>query len=191
MLEQLKETILEMELLLQDCCDPVLSRRETNFCDETDYNNINYYKNIKESQKRNSEEYFIRVDPCLRKVFSSLVSGGICEEECSVEERKQKKKVSMYKLKPSKIPVHYQSIFMPDLETENGIDLQTKAELPVKMEGENDKCGKIFEDSSLARLCYTTNSKCSLITLAPQTSKDGSLRCTEDQVKFQKVPTRL
>jgi hypothetical protein len=186
MLEQLKEIILEMELLLQDCCHPVLSKRETNFCDETD-SNIANYKNLKDSKANNSHQNFIRVDPSLRKIFSSLHSEDLCEEECSIEERKLKKKVSMYKLKSSKIPVHYQSIFMLDSETDNGIDLQAKVELPVKMEYENDKTGKEFEESSLARLCYTTNSKCPIIPSDHQKSNDGILSCTDHKVKFKKI----
>ena len=96
MLEQLKEIILEMELLLQDCCHPVLSKGESNSCDEFSFNNLPNRKPIV-SQKYSSHENFIRIDPCLRKVFSSFPCGDPCEEECTIEERKLRKGPRFYR----------------------------------------------------------------------------------------------
>ena len=174
---------MEMELLLQDCCHPVLSRRDSNSCDKMDSSNVTINGNKQDGHKRKSPENIIRVDQCLRKVFSSLFSGDMCEETCSVEERKPKN-VYMYKLKPSKIPVHYECIFMPDLDTDDDINLQTNIQLPIKTECENDKSGIEFEDSNLVRLGYTGNSEFSNIPSDPQKGNDGTLRCAEDKVYF-------
>ena len=137
MLEQLKEVVLEMELLMRDCCNPVMLKNESDDCNKNDSNHI-----IEETdgqvntEKYDEQELLIRVDPCFRKVFSASFFASACTGGGNIDKRKLKKKVCLYKLKSVDIPIHYRTIFLPDMVTDNGnnVNTNTKTEFPVKVE---------------------------------------------------------
>ena len=132
MLEQLKEVIMEMELLMQDCCVPVSPQNNTNSNlktnpPETSTENVSTYES-----KSSKKEPFIRVDPCLASLLSSSFFGAVCANECNIDSTKEK--VVLCRLKQD-LPNQYESILLP--ENFNGNDLHPKIEFPVKLEQDN------------------------------------------------------
>ena len=70
MIEQLKDVIVEMELLIKDCCLPVLPTKERNVKDET-----NPGKKVAENDRSltvdcDNRGPYIRMDSFLMKIFS-------------------------------------------------------------------------------------------------------------------------
>ena len=83
MLEQLKEVIIEMELLLRDSCTPVISRKEDPCYNDAICNDITNENASNVYVDMDAKEPLIRVDSCLRKVLS-VHTGTSAEEELSL-----------------------------------------------------------------------------------------------------------
>ena len=132
MLEQLKDMIIEMELLLKDCCSPILQTNNVNISLEENSDKIIVNN---ETKKRSFKEPTIRIDPCLRKILAAPFSVETYQEETTAE-KSTKNKFSVYKLKLQNIPSQYQSIFFPEYEMDDNIHLDDN--FPVKVEVESE-----------------------------------------------------
>ena len=132
MLEQLKDVIVEMELLIKDCCLPVISTKDRNIKDETHTD-----KNLAENDRSltvdcDNRGPYIRMDSFLMKIFSLSLYEPPCGNECD-EERNPKKSSSLYRLKSNSVPPIYESLFSFENETENITNIDTNMlELPLK-----------------------------------------------------------
>ena len=158
MLEQLKDMIIEMELLLKDCCSPVL---QTNNVDISLGGNSDKIIVNDETKKRRHKEPTIRIDPCLRKILAAPFSEESHTGQ-NTPEKSNKNKFSIYKLKLENIPSQYQSIFYPEYEVGDDINLEDPF-FPVKVELEADVKHKI-------ELSNHENSQCSNSKLPPKSS---------------------
>lgn len=136
MLEQLKEVIIEMELLMRDCCHPIMTNDESKECNTTSRPNVSEEKDI-DNEKRHKpeveEKLRIRVDPCFRKVFSPSIFPNMCKVDGDSAKRNHKKRVSLYKLKSINPPDQYRTIFQCDSDSDIG-NVVLKPEFPVKIE---------------------------------------------------------
>ena len=135
MLEQLKEIILEMKLLMRDCCNPVMSTTKRSHCDKDDFNEISKDEGYAIKEDTNEHEMLICVDPCFRHIFSATSFSSQGADEGEVQKAKIKGKSCSYKVKSVGIPVYYQTIFIPDMDSDNeNIFMDAKTEHPVKFE---------------------------------------------------------
>ena len=138
MLEQLKEVIIEMELLMRDCCHPVMTGNEAEKCKTNSKPNVSEENVVVNDERRDNpeaeEHLLIRVDPCFRKVFSASIFPNIHKVDGDSDKRKYKKRVALCKLKSDNPPVQYSTIFQCNSDSDIQNMVTPKTEFSVKTE---------------------------------------------------------
>ena len=187
MIEQLKDVIVEMELLINDCCLPVLSTKERNIKDET-----NPGKKVAENDRSLTADCdnrgpYIRMDSFLMKIFSPSLYEPPCANECD-EERNPKKRSSLYKLKSSNVPPIYESLFSFENETENinNIDINI-LKLPLKYGDVKEQ----LENQLNEEFCHSqdNNSKSYQIGAKDQRTDSNLALCFNEKVTHKNYDT--
>ena len=141
MLEQLKEVIIEMELLMRDCCEPVMTGTEAAKCSTDSKPNFSKESSVVNERQSNSEaeeHLLIRVDPCFRKVFSASIFPNIHKVDGDSDKRRYKKRVGLCKLKSNNPPVQYSTIFQCNSDSDIQNMVVPKTEFSVKAEPQID-----------------------------------------------------
>ena len=180
MLEQLKDVIVEMELLIKDCCLPVISTKERNIKDET-----NPDENLAENDRSltvdcDNRGPIIRMDSFLMKIFSPSLYEPPCANECD-EERNPKKRSSLYRLKSNNVPPIYESLFSFENDTENTNTIDTNMlELPLKYGDVKEQ----LENQYNEEYCHSQddNSKYNQIGLNDQRTEQNLALCINEKV---------
>ena len=187
MLEQLKDVIVEMELLIKDCCLPVISTKERNIKDET-----NPDKNLAENDRSlavdcGNRGSFVRMDSVLMKIFSASLYEPPCANECD-EERNSKKRSSLYRLKSNNVPPIYESLFSFENDTENTNNIDTNMlELPLKYGDLKEQLENQFNEE----YCHSQddNSKSYQIGAKDQRTESNLALCINEKVTHKNYVT--
>ena len=187
MLEQLKDVIVEMALLIKDCCLPVISTKERNIKDET-----NPGKNLDENDRSltvdcDNRGPYIRMDSFLRKIFSPSFYEPPCAHECD-EERNPKKSSSLYRLKSNNVPPIYESLFSFENDTKNTNTIYTNmVELPLKYGDVKER----FENQFNEEYCHSqdNNSKSYQIGANDQRTESNLALCINEKVTYRNYVT--
>ena len=187
MLEQLKDVIVEMELLIKDCCLPVVSTKERNIKDET-----NPDKNLAENDCSltvdcDNRGPYIRMDSFLMEIFSPSLYEPPCANECD-EERNPKKMSSLYRLKSTNVPPIYESLFSFGNATENTNNIDTNMlELPLKYGDVKEQLENQFNEE----FCHTqdNNSKSYQIGAKDQRTESNLALCINEKVTHKNYDT--
>ena len=133
MLEHLKDVITEMEVLLKDCCVPVVTE---------DSAEASRDKNLQESKhdtknRENNDDSIIQIEPSLGKVLTApFLLENFDDKNC--QSTSIDSPFSLNKLKFHHISARYSSIFLPEGEI-GGVSSLDGKKFPIKSDPEETK----------------------------------------------------